>query len=101
MATDLVKMDIEGADALAVSGMLLLVAEATPKLILEVHPEDVREFGGSPLELIEHPREAEGYNTVQQVESYGNEITHRDQVLFPLDSSAFEGGRPVVAFFAP
>jgi FkbM family methyltransferase len=100
-APDLVKMDIEGAEALAVPGMLSLVAEAMPKLILEVHPEDVRELGGSPLELIEQLREAGGYNTVQQVESYRNEVTHRDQVLFPLDPSAFEGDRPVVAFFAP
>jgi hypothetical protein len=94
-------MDIEGAEALAVLGMLSLVAEVAPKLILEVHPEDVRKLGGTPSELIEQLREAGGYDTVQQVESYRSEITHRDQVLAPLDPSAFEDDRPVVVFFAP
>jgi len=98
---DLVKMDIEGAEALAVPGMLSLVAEVTPKLILEVHPEDVRQLGGSPSQLVDQLREAGGYNTVQQVESYRSEITHRDQVLAPLEPSVFEGDRPVVVFFAP
>lgn len=101
VSPDLVKMDIEGAEALAVPGMLSLVAEVAPKLILEVHPEDARELGTPPSELIEQLREAGSYNTVQQVESYRNEITHRDQVLSPLDPSAFEGDRPVVVFFAP
>jgi FkbM family methyltransferase len=101
VAPDLIKMDIEGAEALAVPGMLSLVTEVAPRIILEVHPEDVRELGGTPLELVEQLQEAAGYDTVQQVESYRSEITHRDQVLAPLDPSAFEGDRPVVVYFAP
>jgi FkbM family methyltransferase len=100
-APDLVKMDIEGAEALAVPAMLSLVEEATPKLILEVHPGDVQELGATPSVLIDQLRDAGDYNTVLKVESYRSEIEHSDQALTPLAMSDFEQNRPVVVFFAP
>jgi FkbM family methyltransferase len=96
---DLVKMDIEGAEALAVPGMLNLVEEARPKVILEVHPDDVRHFDGTPAALVQKLRQAGGYENVFHVASHRRTVQHRDQILTPLDMSAFEGDNPVVVFF--
>ena len=49
---DLIKMDIERAEALAVSGMMQLIESLASKLILEVHPERVREFGTEPIPIV-------------------------------------------------
>lgn len=99
---DLIKMDIEGAEALAVPGMLNLVEEARPKVILEVHPDDVRSFDGTPAALVQQLRRAGEYENVSHVASHRRTVVqHRDQILTPLDMSAFEGGDPVVVFFDP
>jgi FkbM family methyltransferase len=98
---DLIKMDIEGAETLAIPGMLDLVEKVRPTLILEVHPEDVRRLGGTPATLVNQLREAGDYSTVSHVDSHRQEVEHPDEALEPLDMSMFEGDRPVVVLLSP
>jgi len=57
---DVVKMDIEGAECRALRGMSRVLREARPKLLLEVHPEAIREIGGS-LQEVASILKANGY----------------------------------------
>jgi FkbM family methyltransferase len=49
---DLIKMDIEGAELLALRGARDTLARAAPVLIVSVHPEAMRALGTAPVELI-------------------------------------------------
>ena len=92
-------MDIEGAEALAVHGMLDLISEHTPKLILEVHPEAVCQFGENPKSIVEKLREAGGYEKVVRVRSYRSGFEQQSNRLVPLETGAFADDHPVVLFF--
>jgi len=98
---DLIKMDIEGGEALAVPGMLEIVSEVSPKIILEIHSENVRQLNGRPIELVKQLQEAGDYGEVLKVESYRNQVEPRHEVLTTLDENDFEGDHPVVGFFTP
>ena len=99
-APDLIKMDIEGAEALAVFGMLEVVEEVAPKLILEVHPEAVRQFGEQPMSLVKQLREVGRYETIARIESYRSDQDEQLRELTSLDTDLFEEDHPVVLFFA-
>jgi FkbM family methyltransferase len=96
---DLIKMDIEGAEAMAVHGMLDLISENTPKLILEVHPTAVRQFGENPQSIVEKLREAGRYEKVARIRSYRSEFEQQSDRLVPLEPGAFADDHPVVLFF--
>lgn len=98
---DLVKMDIEGAEALAVPGMLELVECVTPKLILEVHPDRVRQFGTVPSTLVERILESGRYNAVSRIRSYRSAPEESSTTLVPLDVDALPVDRPSVLYFCP
>jgi FkbM family methyltransferase len=96
---ELIKMDLEGADALADHGMLDLISEHTPKLILEVHPEAVRQFGENPKSIVEKLREAGGYEKVVRVRSYRSGFEQQSNRLVPLETGAFADDHPIVLFY--
>lgn len=96
---DLIKMDIEGAEALAVFGMLKVVKEIAPKLILEVHPETVRELGKQPMSLVRQLRERGEYETVVRIMSYRSDRDRQIRRLNSMDTDLFEKNHPIVLFF--
>lgn len=61
---DLLKIDIEGAEWLALAGMKELLAERRPQIVLEVHPRQIAALGGSQEALVEQLRAA-GYQLEQ------------------------------------
>lgn len=50
---DVIKIDVEGAEALVLHGMLRLLRKGSPALFMEVHPYHLPQFGSSAAELIE------------------------------------------------
>lgn len=50
---DLIKVDIEGAEALALRGMERLLRDRRPTLLLEVHPVELRSHGESARRVVE------------------------------------------------
>jgi FkbM family methyltransferase len=49
---DLIKMDIEGAELLALRGAKETLALAAPLLVVSVHPEPMRALGTTPADLV-------------------------------------------------
>jgi FkbM family methyltransferase len=49
---DLIKMDIEGAELLALRGARETLARAAPLLVVSVHPEPMRALGTEPEDLV-------------------------------------------------
>jgi FkbM family methyltransferase len=49
---DLIKMDVEGAELLALRGARQTLARAAPLLVLSVHPEAMRALGTTPADLV-------------------------------------------------
>lgn len=98
---DLVKMDIEGGEVEALRGMRRILSEARPRLVLELHPEAVRERGGDPADLTKAVQGA-GYG-VRAVPSYRQQ--HRDRPLedttIPFDEGLLASGGPVMLLFQP
>lgn len=98
VSPDLIKIDIEGAEALAVPGMLELVKEERPKIILEVHPPQMQKFGASPENVVNQLQKAGNYH-ISRVDSYRD--THEDgETLVPLEHSILSENHPVVLFFS-
>jgi FkbM family methyltransferase len=58
---DFVKIDIEGAELLALRGGVKTVCQHRPVLLLEIEGEHTREFGYQPMDLIQHLRD-QGYH---------------------------------------
>lgn len=54
---DVIKIDVEGAEAMVLRGMTRLLQETGPALFLEIHPRHLAQFGTSPLELVAFLRE--------------------------------------------
>lgn len=57
----LVKVDIEGAELLAMRGASGLLTSCRPTVIVAVHPEPLRMLGASPKELVDYMR-TKGYS---------------------------------------
>ena len=51
-APDLMKLDVEGYELAVLTGARAVLGEHRPRLFLEVHPERLRELGGSVEELV-------------------------------------------------
>jgi len=49
---DIIKLDIEGAEGLAVNGMEKTIAKARPIFICEVHPHELSKFDSSVKEFL-------------------------------------------------
>jgi FkbM family methyltransferase len=49
---DLMKIDVEGAEMLALRGMTDLLESAAPTLFVEVHPADLPSFGSNAFEVV-------------------------------------------------
>ncbi len=96
---DLVKMDIEGAEALAVPGMLDLITEKSPEIILEVHPAQVCSLGSTPSRVVETLQEAETSYTVFEIKSYREVCANYENALTPLNPKVLQRDTPVVLFF--
>lgn len=96
---DLIKMDIEGAEAFAVPGMLGLVEKERPKIILEVHPPQVRKYGVSLTDLVTTLQETGAYR-MSRVESY-RDSHENERSIVPLEHDALSEDHPIVLFFAP
>ena len=56
----LVKIDVEGAEFDVIQGMAGTIAEHRPHILIEIHPEMIREFGHTAQELLGR-LEASGY----------------------------------------
>jgi FkbM family methyltransferase len=95
---DLVKIDIEGAEALAVPKMLDLVVSKAPEIILEVHPAQVVEYGTTPRQLVDQLQEAGGYS-VFEIESYRDAHIQAVDALTPLSADLLDRASPIVLFF--
>jgi hypothetical protein len=95
---DLMKIDIEGAEALAVPQMMDLVASQSPEIILEVHPPQVNEYGTTPRQMVNQLREVGGY-TAFEIESYRDDHVRATDALVPLSSKPLDQTSPVVIFF--
>jgi hypothetical protein len=52
LAPDLIKIDVEGAELLAVRGAREVLRRSAPVLLIAVHPEAMRALGTSPAELV-------------------------------------------------
>jgi FkbM family methyltransferase len=53
LTPNVIKIDIEGAELLAIRGACDILARCSPILFVAVHPEAMRSLGTSPAELIE------------------------------------------------
>jgi FkbM family methyltransferase len=96
---DLIKIDVEGAEALTVPHMLQLVSNHRPELILEVHPSQVREFGAKPRDLIHMLQDAGSYQ-VFEISSYRENHERLENTLAPLTPERLDCDSPIVLFFA-
>ena len=96
---DLIKIDVEGAEALTVPHMLKLVSNNRPELILEVHPSQVREFGAKPRDLI-HMLKGAGSYEVFEISSYRENHERLEDSLAPFAPDRLDRDSPIVLFFA-
>lgn len=95
---DLIKIDIEGAEALAVPHMRDLVTAHAPEIVLEVHPIKMDSFGVDPLRLVDQLREAGGY-TVFEIDAYRTLRAPAEAALHPLTTERLSRTDPTVLFF--
>lgn len=78
-----VKMDIEGAEALAINGMDWVFRVAAPKMLIEVHPARIAEYGGSVSEVLSRIR-SYGY-VGRRLEAYGAASDWATRGSVPVD----------------
>jgi FkbM family methyltransferase len=57
LTPSVIKIDVEGAELLALRGARMVLSCHSPVLFVAVHPGAMRALGTSPLELVEHLRE--------------------------------------------
>lgn len=48
---DVIKVDIEGAEVLAIHGMHRMLEVYSPIILMEIHPNQIREFGEQPEKI--------------------------------------------------
>lgn len=107
-AVDLMKMDIEGAEVFALAGLTESLREGRVKrLLLELHPVQIAEYGSSASRLIEG-LEGAGYRA--WTIDHSPEATRRaaysksfsaDRLLRPLDSAGQLDAWPHQLWLAP
>ena len=84
----LMKMDIEGAEAVAFKGMDKVLKECRPTIILEVHPvKIIRDFGANQRDIIELLRR-HGYNLQINVDHRADHTT-----FVPLEEDLLDDER--------
>ena len=94
-----IKMDIEGAEALAIDGMKETMTKYAPKLLLELHPYLVKDFGRESKDIIKIinnlPVKYSGYIL--------NEYRNNEEIeLIPiLDDFIFNNKKSIILFFKP
>ena len=98
-STDLIKIDVEGAEALTVPHMLQLVSNNRPELILEVHPSQAREFGAKTRDLI-HMLKGAGSYEVFEISLYRENHERLEDTLAPFAPERLDRDSPIVLFFA-
>lgn len=93
---DLAKVDVEGGEVRVLRGMSRVLREARPDLLLEIHPELLREAGEDPEALARWLTEEIGYDARELVD-------YRDPVpdeggprLGHVDDGTLQGERPLV-----
>ena len=105
---DLMKMDIEGAEAFAIAGLEESMTKGKVKrLLLELHPNEVAEYGSTISAVIEKLQSA-GYRawtidhspTTTREAAYQKEINVK-ALLRPLDSSGEYDAWPHQLWLAP
>lgn len=98
VAPDLIKMDIEGAEALAISGMKEILDKERPTLLVEFHPQFIENrFESDTTELVRFIEEAGGYEA-QVVDDYRKD---REVTLVPFSQVRSKDGKPMVVLFRP
>ncbi len=97
---DLMKIDIEGGEALAVFGMLDTLNRKRSILILEFHPLQISNYNIKPEQIIKTILDI-GYKAWAVCE-YRAEI-HKDggPKLLPLKINEISSERPTMLFFEP
>jgi len=50
---DLVKLDVEGSELNVLKGMKNTLQSQHPKILIEIHPQQLKSFGFSPSDVIE------------------------------------------------
>lgn len=96
---NLIKMDIEGAEAIAVPHMTNLVESHAPEIILEVHPIKIETFGVDPLQIVDHLLAAGGY-TLFEIGEYRTHRASPEDALTPFQSARLSRTEPTVLFFS-
>ncbi len=107
-AVDLLKMDIEGAEAAALRGMHAgLAAGRYRRILLELHPPQIREYGSTPEAVMDALRSAgyAGWRLPDSPEAirraaYGRNFRPAD-LLEPLDPGGPIGTWPHQLWVAP
>jgi hypothetical protein len=96
---NLIKMDIEGAEAIAVPHMKNLVESEAPEIILEVHPTKIESFGVDPLQIVEQLLVAGGY-TLFEIGEYRTHRASPEDALTPFQPARLSRTEPTVLFFS-
>ena len=100
LSPDLIKVDIEGAEALAVHGMLKTLLEKKPRIILEVHPLQMSAFASRTDHTINMILEV-GYEA-QIIQDYRAAPDSIDRPkLTPLKIDELSKERPTMLFIQP
>jgi FkbM family methyltransferase len=99
VSPDLIKMDIEGAEAFAVSGMSQTLTQNRPILILEIHPKQILRYDHTAEQLIESIL-VHGYDS-WVVKAYRRETRTEHPILTRLDLCQLPNGKPSVLLFKP
>lgn len=88
----LLKIDIEGAELLAMRGAAGLLTRHRPTLVIAVHPEPMQALGTSPKGLIDYMRNM-GYSATTLDQRLVDDAGFEELIFAPLDGPAAEQTR--------
>ncbi len=84
LSPGLIKMDIEGAELLALRGAEVLLRTHRPTVIVAVHPDQLRMLGGTPRQVIEYMRGL-GFNGTKLDGTQAEDPGFEEVVFRPMD----------------